>query len=57
MTTVTIPKKEYRELIDMKDKSKKKRTFVAAGFGALKNSFGKKTSSSYVSAMRKSWRA
>ena len=57
MTTVTIPKREYRELIDMKDKGKKKKTFVFAGFGAFKKSFGTKTSSFYVSKMRKSWRA
>lgn len=68
MNTVTIPKKEYEVLRKAKEKldmffgfpymvEKKKPKFTGKSFGILRKNFGKKSSVSYISKMRESWRA
>lgn len=59
MNTITIPVKEYRRLLraDRRvEDAEKKRGFADAAFGVLKDGFGKGSSVSYVSKLRKSWR-
>jgi hypothetical protein len=66
METITIPKKEYKALKEAKARIEairesptriiEKKKFYDTAFGALKNSFGKETSATYVSRLRKSWR-
>ena len=58
MSTVTITKKEYNALVFAKasgKKAKDKFSFLEAGFGVLKKSFGKTASTAVVSKMRKAF--
>lgn len=66
MNTVTISKREYEELLSVKTRVSEsgadiskilpKKPFKDTAFGVLKNTFGKKSSVSYVATLRKSWR-
>lgn len=61
METITITKKEYEALVFAKkgflgSGKTKVKEFIDAGFGVLKNSFGKSSSISLVNKLRKSWR-
>lgn len=61
MSTVTITKKEYKDLKDAKkaltifEKTGTKR-FGDDAFGILKSSFGKSSSINYIKKLRKAWR-
>ena len=61
MERFVISKKDYTELMDAKRKlatlDRKKRTrLIDAAFGVLKGGFGKGSSVTYVTKLRKSWR-
>ncbi len=66
MKDLVITKKEYEELLEAKKRldtvltvlpnAGKKISFFDRAFGILKGSFGKKTSTAYVTALRKAWR-
>lgn len=65
MNTVTLTEKEYKELRGAKRRldvflkslsTRGRKGFIESAFGVLKNSYGKKSSASYVSKMRKAWR-
>lgn len=66
MNTITTPKREYNDLVEAKkilgrigkipSSKNGDNKFIDAAFGILKNSIGKKSSISYISKLRKSWR-
>lgn len=66
MSTITLPKKEYDDMVTTLRKfslmfktaypTKKKAGFSDTAFGLFKQNFGKKPSLFYVSKMRKTWR-
>lgn len=67
MDTITLTKKEYKELLEAKKRlygkvklfvpAKKKSKFLDEAFGIFKDDFGKTSSIAYVSKMRKLWRS
>lgn len=59
MDTITIPVKEYKRLVGAGGRAEgaeKKKRFVDAAFGILRDGFGKESSVLYVSKLRKAWR-
>lgn len=59
MDTITIPVKEYKRLLRIgggAEEVEKKKGFVDAAFGILKNSFRKESSVSSIVRLRKAWR-
>ena len=68
MNTVTIPRKEYKNLLEAKrklermtnvsskGKALKKKEVLEKAFGIFKNGFSNGSSVSYVNKLRKEWR-